>query len=158
MFIFPNIFLQHIWDRSSFELFSRPFIELVQWTFENIQSQQIDGEKVGKIIFYFLGLQNDCRQLLYVLVKQSCPNLCDPMDYHPPGSSVHGISQQEYWSGFPLPPTGDLPTQGSNPCLLHWRRILYCLSHQGSPANGDYSHENRRLSLEEKLWQIWTVY
>ena len=25
------------------------------------------------------------------------------------------------------------PTQGSNPCLLHCRRILYCLSHQRSP-------------------------
>ena len=24
---------------------------------------------------------------------QSCPTLCDPMDCHPPGSSVHGILQ-----------------------------------------------------------------
>ena len=30
-----------------------------------------------------------------VLVAQSCPTLCDPMDYSPPGSSVHGISQAE---------------------------------------------------------------
>ena len=28
-----------------------------------------------------------------VLVKQSCPNLCDPIDYSPPGFSVHGILQ-----------------------------------------------------------------
>ena len=28
-----------------------------------------------------------------VLVAQSCPILCDPMDYSPPGSSVHGILQ-----------------------------------------------------------------
>ena len=27
------------------------------------------------------------------LVTQSCLTLCDPMDYGPPGSSVHGISQ-----------------------------------------------------------------
>ena len=26
-------------------------------------------------------------------VAQSCPTLCDPMDYSPPGSSVHGILQ-----------------------------------------------------------------
>ena len=26
-------------------------------------------------------------------VAQSCPNFCDPMDYSPPGSSVHGIFQ-----------------------------------------------------------------
>ena len=27
-----------------------------------------------------------------VLVAQSCPTLCDPMDCSPPGSSVHGDS------------------------------------------------------------------
>ena len=26
-------------------------------------------------------------------VAQSCPTLCDPMDYSPPGFSIHGISQ-----------------------------------------------------------------
>ena len=26
------------------------------------------------------------------LVAQSCPTLCDPMDYSPPGSSIHGDS------------------------------------------------------------------
>ena len=26
-----------------------------------------------------------------------------------------GFSRQEYWSGLPFPPPGDLPTQGSNP-------------------------------------------
>ena len=28
-----------------------------------------------------------------VLVAQSCPSLCDPMDCSPPGSSVHGVLQ-----------------------------------------------------------------
>ena len=28
-----------------------------------------------------------------VLVIQSCLTLCDPMNYSPPGSSVHGILQ-----------------------------------------------------------------
>ena len=28
-----------------------------------------------------------------VLVAQSCLTLCDPIDYSPPGSSVHGILQ-----------------------------------------------------------------
>ena len=32
-------------------------------------------------------------QSIYLLVAQSCPALCDPMDYSPPGSSVHGILQ-----------------------------------------------------------------
>ena len=33
----------------------------------------------------------DC--LLPVLITQSCPILCDPMDCSPPGFSVHGIRQ-----------------------------------------------------------------
>ncbi|CAI9156812.1 unnamed protein product [Rangifer tarandus platyrhynchus] len=44
--------------------------------------------------------------------------------------------RQEYWSGLPFPSLGDLTTQGLNPhflCLLHCKRILYPLSHRGSP-------------------------
>ena len=52
-------------------------------------------------------------------VTQSCPTLCDPMDYSPPGFSVHGIFQvwilHEYWSGLPLPSPGDLPDPGIEP-------------------------------------------
>ena len=33
----------------------------------------------------------------------------------PLGSSVHRISQQEYWSGLPFPSPGDLPHPGSEP-------------------------------------------
>ena len=36
-------------------------------------------------------------------VAQSCLTLSDPMDCSPPGSSIHGFSRQEYWSGVPLP-------------------------------------------------------
>ena len=34
------------------------------------------------LYYYFCGL-----------VTKSCPTLCDPLDYSPPGSSVHGIVQ-----------------------------------------------------------------
>ena len=37
------------------------------------------------------------------------------MECSPPGSSVHGVSQQEYWSGLPFPPPGDLPDPGVEP-------------------------------------------
>ena len=36
-------------------------------------------------------------------VAQSCLTLSDPMNYSLPGSSIHGFSRQEYWSGVPLP-------------------------------------------------------
>ena len=34
---------------------------------------------------------------------QSCLTLCDPIHGSPPGSSVPGILQAEYWSGLPFP-------------------------------------------------------
>ena len=37
------------------------------------------------------------------------------MDSRPPGSSVHGIFQKEYWSGLPFPSLGDLPDRGIEP-------------------------------------------
>ena len=42
-------------------------------------------------------------------VTQSCPTLHDPVE-EPAGSSVHGLSRQEYWSGLPFPS----PIQRSN--------------------------------------------
>ena len=49
------------------------------------------------------------------LVAQSCPTLCDPMDCSPPASCPWGFSRQEYWSGLPCPPPGDLPNPGIEP-------------------------------------------
>ena len=41
---------------------------------------------------------------MLVLVTQSCPTLCDPMDYSPPGSSVYEIFQARIleWIAIPL--------------------------------------------------------
>ena len=71
---------------------------------------------------------------VYVLVAQSHPTLCDPMDSSPPGFSVD-FSRQQYWSESPVPSPRDLPHPGSNPGRPHCRQILYRLSHQGSPRN-----------------------
>ena len=37
------------------------------------------------------------------------------MDCSQPGSSVHGFSRQEYWSGLPFPSAGDLPNPAIKP-------------------------------------------
>jgi len=54
------------------------------------------------------------------LVIKSCPTLCDTMDCSLPGFPVHGIFQQEYWSGLLFPYPGDLP----NPGIEHTSPIL----------------------------------
>ena len=53
-----------------------------------------------------------------VLSHFSHVRLCDPMDCSPPGSSVHGFSRQEYWSGMPCPPPRDLSDPGIEPASL----------------------------------------
>ena len=50
-----------------------------------------------------------------MLVAQSCPTVCDPMNGSPPGSTIHEVLQQEYWSGLPFPSPGDLPILGIKP-------------------------------------------
>ena len=64
-----------------------------------------------------------------VKVFQSCLTLCDLMDY-----TVHGILQARILECSLSLLQGILPTHGSNPGLLHCRRILYQLSHKGSPS------------------------
>ena len=44
-----------------------------------------------------------------VKVAQSCLTFFDPMDYSPPGSSVHEFLRREYWSGLPFPSPGNFP-------------------------------------------------
>ena len=77
----------------------------------SITSRQIDGETMETVTdFIFLGSKitadDDCsheiKRCLLLGKKamtnlnqaaQSCPTLCGPMDYSPPGFSVHGIFQ-----------------------------------------------------------------
>ena len=58
------------------------------------------------------------RACVHAKSLQSCPTLSDSMDCSPPGSSVHGFSRQEYWSGLPCPPPRDLPDPGIEPTSL----------------------------------------
>ena len=62
-------------------------------------------------------------------VAQLCLTLCDPLDYSPPGSTVHGILQVRIleWVAIPSPGGSSLPRDGT--CIsfiscIGWR-ILY---------------------------------
>ena len=50
-----------------------------------------------------------------VLVAQSCPTLCNPMDCRSSRSSVHGILQARLLKWEPFPSPGDLPDPGIEP-------------------------------------------
>ena len=48
--------------------------------------------------------------IVCVLVTQSCPTLCDPMDCSPPGSSAHGAFQEILeWVAIPSPGESSRP-------------------------------------------------
>ena len=53
---------------------------------------------------------------------QLCPTLCESMDCSLPGSSVRRFSRQEYWSGLPSPPLGDLTD-----LVIEPRSLMYVL-------------------------------
>ena len=68
-----------------------------------------------------------------------CSVMSDSLQLHGPsllGSSVLGDSPGKN-TGVSCHALlqGIFPTQGLNPGFLHCKRILYCLSHQGSPKN-----------------------
>ena len=70
---------------------------------------------------------------LYCLVTKSCLTLCNPVDYSPPGSSVHGISQARILEWVII---WIFLTQGLNLHLLHlllWQVDSSLLSHWESP-------------------------
>ena len=81
---------------------------------------------VAKIFFCFTWVWNSspqsvCSEFLWMSVKvaQSCPTL------NSPGQNT-GMGSSSLLQGI-------FPTQELNPSLPHCRRILYQLSHQGSP-------------------------
>ena len=49
---------------------------------------------------------------------ESCPTLCNPMDYSPQAPLSMDFSRQEYWSGLPCLPPGDLPHPGAEPASV----------------------------------------
>ena len=67
-----------------------------------------------------------------------------------------GFSRQEYWSGLPRPPPGDLPTQGSNG-LLHHRWFLYRLSHQESLIGIYLATIQATVTTQSKYSTIWKI-
>ena len=85
-----------------------------------------------------LGKYSEARELRKIYFKKGnvlCLalglTLCNQMDCSLPGTSVHGDSPgRNSGVGYHALLQGILPTQRSNPGILHGRWILYHLSHQ----------------------------
>ena len=95
--------------------------------------------------------------MCYAKSCQSCPALCDPVDYNPPGSSVYGDSpgtNTEVGCHFLL--QGIFPTQGSNPHLLQWQAGSLLLVPSGKPW--EYSSLNFLTRAAQSPVQLLGVF
>ena len=86
---------------------------------------------------------------------QSCPTFCDPVDCGHPGSSVHGDSRQEYWSGLPFPSPGHLRNPGIETMSPELQADALLLGPSGKPfitlsrENGDLKKLNSFLQITQ---------
>ena len=65
---------------------------------------------------------------------QSCLTLCDPMDYSPSGSSVHGIPQARILELVAISfSRGSSQSNSHLLCLLHWQAGSLLLAPPGKP-------------------------
>ena len=71
--------------------------------------------------FFLKEIQKPAEQLLYIKwirkcvcakLLQSCPTLCDHVDYSPPGPSVHGFLQARILEWVAMPSSRGLPDPG----------------------------------------------
>ena len=94
--------VSHVWETSLHNLCLRDLKKIQKTQYVHIKTQ----------------MKHRCITLImgkWKLVPQLRLTLCDPTDCSLPGSSVHGFSSQEYWSGLPCPPPGDLLNPGIEP-------------------------------------------
>ena len=78
------------------------------------------------------------------LVTQLYLILCDPIDLARWAPLSMGFARQEYWSGLPFPPPGDLPDTGIEPMTLVSPAL----------AGGFFTREPQ--GFHRKLLDTWT--
>ena len=82
----------------------------------------------------------------------------DPLDCSPPGFSVHGIFQEEYWNGLPFPVPEDLPDPGIKPKSLMSPALasrFFTIAPPGKPNNSNQFSSVQSLSRVRLFATPW---
>ena len=91
---------------------------------------ELGSSRFKSQIYHLLSVVKRKWKSVKVLITQSCPTLCNPMNYSPPGSFVHGIPQAR---------------------ILEWVAIPFS---RGS----SWLRERSQVScIEDKLFTIWAT-
>ena len=85
--------------------------------FENVYFFYFQGFSYTCTVTY-AGTYTDTHVCVWAKLLQWCPTLCNPMDCSRQSSLSMVFSRQEYWSGLPCTPPGDLPDPGIEPVSL----------------------------------------
>ena len=93
---------------------------------------------------------HDWSDLAAAAAAQLYLTLCDPLGYSPPGSSVHEIFRQEYWSGLSFPPPRDLLNPGIKPRSPALQEDSLPAEARGKPKNTGVGS----LSLLQRIFPI----
>ena len=80
-------------------------------------------------------------------------NSCDPVDYSPPGSSVHGTFQARMLEQIAIS-----CSRGLNSSLLDWQVGSLSLNHQGNPIGHDTRFQKHSICPDKKQLQIKAVF
>ena len=100
---------------------------------------------------------------IVVLVTQSCPTLCDPMDCRLPGSSVHGILQVRIleWVAIPFSRGSSQPKNRTQVSCMTSRfftiwatREALCVSWVISKARNKSSQMERWYLPSKQAWHV----
>ena len=91
------------------------------------------------------------------VLTQSCLTLFDPMDCSCQAPLSMELSRQEYWSGLPFPPPGDLPDPGIEPVSLALAGGFFTTSPPGIiPSNREALAQLNNVlvsfELEPSIW------
>ena len=92
------------------------------------------------------------------LVTQLCLTLSNYKNYSSPRSSVHRILRQEYWSGLPFPPRGNLPTPGikpTSPAPPALTGAFFTTEPAGKPLFMKYRVGHRKIKDQRVKFRKW---
>ena len=101
-----------------------------------------------------------CLGISVSVSRSVVPDSLRPMYCSPPGSSVHEVFQQGYWSGLPFPSPGDLPYPGIEPGSPALQADSLLTELQGKPCFGISGCINKLLKIQHTdvshlfLWMI----
>ena len=91
-----------------------------------------------------------------MLSRFSCVQLiCDPVDCSCQAPQSMGFPRQEYWSGLPCPPPGDLPDPGMEPLAPAFRADSLPWSHWEAPP---HLQPQAACILSVCIYPFWTFH